>query len=399
MPLLRKYIKKYIRRDKSFTLKDKIYLSISSEGLGHSSRAMALIKEFSPDEILIGTYNYAYERLESTGYPCVKLPQELKLIGDQGAFNVGKTIIKNHSWALTFNQLVKQEMEIIQESGASCVVADGRLVPVIAADKLSLPCVTITNQSAFYPFFAKDSALVRVFGKSFDWIMKTWLSSAEEILIPDFPPPYTICLPNLSKHYKVKKRTRFVGPLVAWDQEEVIPVEKPDNTKPYVIVTLGGHAYRRPILDNVLQVAKILPDINFDIFTNFNVDNLPDNVRIIGMVPSLAQYLKAADLVITQAGHSTAMELMTLGKSSIVIPDFKQIEQENNAQRMHELEVATRIEYDELSADKLSETIKKMLSESKYTENAQKFANLAKEIQGRKVAASVLREYCARMLY
>ncbi len=55
-------------------------------------------------------------------------------------------------------------MELIKESGASCVVADGRLVPVMAADKLSLPCIVITNQSAFYPFSSKDSALVRVFG-------------------------------------------------------------------------------------------------------------------------------------------------------------------------------------------------------------------------------------------
>ncbi|OGH98095.1 MAG: hypothetical protein A2104_05600 [Candidatus Melainabacteria bacterium GWF2_32_7] len=399
MPLLRKYIKRSIKKDKLVKLKDKIYLSISSEGLGHSSRALAIMREFSPEEIVVGSYNYAYERFKQTEYPCVELTQELKLIGDQGTFNVGKTIIKNHSWALTFNQLVKQEMALIQESGASCVVADGRLVPVIAADKLSLPCVVITNQSAFYPFFAKDSALVRVFGKSFDWIMKTWLSSAEEILIPDFPPPYTICFPNLSQNYKVKKRTRFVGPLVSWDREEIIPIEYPDKSKPYIVVTLGGHAYRRPILDNVIEVARILPDINFDIFTNFNVENLPDNVRIVGMVSSLAQYIKASDLVITQAGHSTAMELMTLGKASIVIPDFKQIEQENNAQRMSELEVSTVLKYDELSPDKLSKTINMMLNESKFSENAKKFADMAKEIQGRKVAAKVLREYSARMLY
>ncbi|MCK7521008.1 MAG: hypothetical protein MZV64_26610 [Ignavibacteriales bacterium] len=183
------------------------------------------MKEFHPEEILVGSYNYAYKRFLQSGYPCVELPQELKLVGEKGVFDVGKTIIKNHSWALTFNQMVKQEMQIIQESGASCVVADGRLVPVMAAEKLSLPCVTITNQSAFYPFFATDSALIRVFGKSFDWIMKTWLSSAEEIIIPDFPPPYTICLPNLSRKLKVKKRTRFVGPLVSWDDEDIVPAQ------------------------------------------------------------------------------------------------------------------------------------------------------------------------------
>lgn len=377
--------------------KNRIYLSISSEGLGHSSRALAIMREFDHDEILIGSYNYAYDRLKETGYPCIKLPQELKLIGEKGAFNVRKTIIKNHAWALTFNQLVKQEMEIIKESGATCVVADGRLVPVMAADKLSLPCVVITNQSAFYPFFAKDSALVRVFGKSFDWIMKTWLSSAEEIIIPDFPPPYTVCLPNLSRNFKVMKRTRFIGPLVQWDRDEISTVGRPN--KPYIVVTLGGHSYRRPLLDTIIQTAKLLPDVHFDIFTNFEVENSPDNVKIIGLTKDFSHYLKSADLVITQAGHSTAMELLTLGKQSIIIPDLNQTEQENNAARMSELEVATKIEYNELSPDFLRRSIDKMLNEVKFIHNAERFADMACKIQGRKQAAHLLREYSARMQY
>jgi Glycosyl transferases, related to UDP-glucuronosyltransferase len=156
--------KKKLKNSNFLGLKKKIYFSISSEGFGHSSRVLAIAREFELDEVLIGSYNYALEKIKNAGYPCVELQQELKLVGEKGVFDVGKTIFKNHAWALTFNQLVKQEMELIKESGASCVVADGRLVPVMAADKLSLPCIVITNQSAFYPFFAKDSALVRVFG-------------------------------------------------------------------------------------------------------------------------------------------------------------------------------------------------------------------------------------------
>ena len=399
MPLLSSYTKK--NRKKALNLKSKIYFSISSEGLGHSSRALAIIREFNPDEVVIGSYNYAYERFKNARCDCKEVKQELKLIGEQGAFDVGKTIIKNHSWALGFNQLVKEEIEIIRQSGASCVVADGKLVPVMAADKLSLPCVVITNQSAFYPFFAKDSALVRVFGKSFDWIMKTWLRSAEEIIIPDFPPPYTVCLPNLSHNFKVMKRTRFVGPLVAWDRSEIdtSDISHKKSGRPYIVVTLGGHDYRKPLLDNVIEVARHLPDVDFGIFTGFNVDNLPDNVNVSGVVPNLAKYLKSADLVITQAGHSTAMELLTLGKQSIIVPDLKQIEQENNASRMEEFKVAKVISYDELSAHKLGVAINFMLESSTDSENAEKFAIMAEEIKGREKAARVLREYSERLLY
>ncbi|MDD3013163.1 MAG: glycosyltransferase [Candidatus Gastranaerophilales bacterium] len=393
MPLLSRKIK--LKNSKFLGLKKKIYFSISSEGFGHSSRILAMAREFNYDELLIGSYNYAFERIKKAGYPCIELQQELKLVGEKGVFDVGKTIFKNHSWALTFNQLVKQEMEIIKESGASCVVADGRLVPVMAADKLSLPCIVITNQSAFYPFFAKDSALVRVFGKSFDWIMKTWLSSAEEIIIPDFPPPYTICLPNLSHNFKVMKRTRFVGPLVSWDRDEITPVERTE--KPYIVVTLGGHSYRKPLFDTIIEVARQLPDIDFDIFTFFETNNIPKNVKLMGMTPNLAQYMKAADLVITQAGHSTAMELLTLGKPSIIVPDLRQIEQENNASRMSELEVAKIIRYDELSIKTLSDAVKFMLNNSSFAQNAEKFAIMASKIKGRKKAAEVLCDYASRL--
>ena len=384
-------------KKKRHNLTHKVYISVSSEGYGHSSRALAIAKQFPADEILVGTYSYALERFKRSAYPCVELPQELKLIGEKGEFDVKKTIIKNHSAAYTFNNTIKKEIDIISESGASCVVADGRMAPVMAADKLGLPCVVITNQSAFYPFFAQDTALVRVFGRSFDWVMKTWLSSAEEIMIPDFPPPYTICLPNLSHKYKVKKRTRFVGPLVAFEENEIIPVEKPSDK--YVVVTLGGHEYRRPLLDNVLEAAKIMPDVFFDIFTSFEVKGAPENVRIMGVVTELASYMKAADLIITQAGHSTAMELLTLGKPSIIVPDFKQREQENNALRMEEVHVAVTLDYNALSPEKLKNSIREVFSESKYSLNAEKFKEMAKNTQGSKKAAEVIREYSARLQY
>lgn len=387
---------KFFKR-KKFQLSHKVYLSVSSEGYGHSSRALAIAKQFDSNEIIIGSYAYALERFKQAGYPCAELPQELKLFGAGGEFDVTKTIIKNHSWAYTFNDIVKKEIEIIRETGASCVVGDGRLAPVMAADKLGLPCIVITNQSAFYPFFEQNTPLIRVFGKSFDWVMKTWLSSAEEIMIPDFHPPYTICLHNLSRKYKVKKRTRFVGPLVGFEESEVLSVPKPGDK--YVVVTLGGHEYRRPLLDHVLKVAEIMPDVHFDIFTRFEVAETPDNVKIKGMVADIAPYMKAADLVITQAGHSTAMELLTLGKPSVIIPDFKQIEQENNALRMQETGVAEVIHYGNLSPEKIVDAVRKVLSESKYSKKAADYGETAKNIQGSQKAAEVLREYSSRLQY
>jgi UDP-N-acetylglucosamine--N-acetylmuramyl-(pentapeptide) pyrophosphoryl-undecaprenol N-acetylglucosamine transferase len=191
----------------------RVYFSVSSEGYGHSSRAMALARHFERHEYLIGSYGIALDRLKELDFHAVPITQEYKLVGSDGSFDVAKTILNNQMAPLNFNQMVQDEMDVMRDYGATLVVADGRITPVVAAERMDIPCLVLTNQSAFYPFFEKDSPLVKLFGKSFEMMMKFWLSSAEEILIPDFPPPYTVCLPNLSLRPKVKKRTRFLGPL------------------------------------------------------------------------------------------------------------------------------------------------------------------------------------------
>lgn len=387
------------RRKNAPQLRDKIYLSVSSEGYGHSSRALAIAKQFKPGEILIGTYSYALERVRSYDYPSVEVSQEVKFVGNEGHFDVGKTILSNPARALGFNQIVQEEMDIIRRHGITLVVADGRMAPVLAAERLDIPCIVLTNQSAFYPFFERDSALVKLFGRSFEWVMKLWLSSAEEILIPDFAPPHTVCLPNLSDNYQVKKRTRFVGPLVAWQAEEIQAIAKPDGN-PLIVVSLGGHEYRRPLFDAVIEAARQCAHMNFIIISSFVAEDVPANVQIHPFVKEAAPYFKAADLVITQAGHSTAMELLTLGKRSLIVPDAQQIEQENNARRMEELGVALTMQYDDLIAggqDMLRAKMQELLESDRFGERCGELARMAAEVHGAATAANHLREFAHRL--
>ncbi len=378
----------------------KIYLSISSEGYGHSSRALAIAKGFSQQDVLIGSYSYALERIRRAGLGCVEVSQEYKLMGSQGSFDVGKTIIKNQSSLLALNQMVAEEKQVIRDNGVTLVVADGRIAPVIAASQLDVPCLILTNQSDFYPFFKHDSALVKLFGKSFAIWMRSWLSSADEILIPDFYPPDTVCLFNLSPSLHVKKRTRFLGPLVAWRRDEVIPAQRPKGYDAYVVVSLGGHSYRRPLLDAVLKIAPQFPHVYFELLTSLPVFQMPDNVNWRGQVQECASFFKAADCVVTQAGHSTAMELLTLGVPAVIVPDMLQSEQKNNALRMEAMGVATRLEYDDLTADSsaLAKSIDTILRYSRFKRNAEQMAMKSANINGVEQASRILSEYAHRLI-
>lgn len=387
------------RKKKSPRLRDKIYFSLSSEGYGHSSRALALARQFQAGEILLASYSYALERIRSYDYPSVEVSQEVKFVGSEGHFDVGKTILSNPARALGLTQIVQEEMGIIRRHGVTLVVADGRIAPVLAAERLDIPCIVLTNQSAFYPFFERDSALVKLFGRSFEWVMKLWLSSAEEILIPDFSPPNTICLPNLSENFQVKKRTRFVGPLVAWRAEEITPIPR-DGARPLVVASLGGHEYRRPLFDAIVEAARRMSGIDFIIISSFTTENPPDNLQVHPFVKEAAPYFKAADLVITQAGHSTAMELLTLGKPSLLVPDSQQVEQENNACRMAELGVSLAMSYDALSDEnqgRLRDVVSHLLESRTFAERSAEFAAMADEAQGAEFAAHHLREFAHRL--
>ncbi len=379
----------------------KIYLSCSSEGYGHSSRMLAIAKHLPNADVLIGTYGYALNRVAEEGLDVIAVKQEVEFMGSKGTFDVGKTVFKNQAVALGLNQIVQQEMDIIRRHGISLVVADGRMAPVLAASRLHVPCLVITNQSAFYPFFERESRLVKLIGRSFEFVMKLWLSSAEEILIPDFPPPNTVCLPNLSSNYQVKKRTRFVGPLVAWDADDIEPIERADTGRPLIVATLGGHEYRRPLFDCVLETAHHLPDYDVYVISGFTHNSLPNNVTLLNNVSCCAPYFKAADVVITQAGHSTAMELLTLGTPSVIVPDDNQIEQENNAKRMVTMGVAEQITYQSLSsngAQALVKLLNTVLNNPSYKTNAQGFSEQAKVLQGARRTADLLREFSSRLV-
>lgn len=390
---------KTAKRGRAFPeIRRRLYFSVSSEGFGHSSRAIALAKQFEDDQVLIGAYSYALERIESFGIPCVEIPQEVEFVGDAGSFSIGKTLFHNQSRALSFNQIVQDEMDVMRNYGISLVVADGRMAPVLAASRLDIPCVVVTNQSAFYPFFARDSALVKLFGRSFEWVMRFWLSSAEEIFIPDFPPPHTVCLPNLAHEFQVMKRTRFVGPLVAWQAADVVPAPRDTPERPLVVASLGGHAYRKPMFEAVLRLAAQSPQVRFELLTAFTATSLPDNVTLLTTPKMAMSYFKAADLVITQGGHSTAMELLTLGRPSLVIPDANQIEQENNARRLEELGVSRALSYDQLSADLLKPAMDAMLETPSYRLAAERLADEAAALHGARRAAETLREYAGRLL-
>lgn len=65
----------------------KILVFICGEGLGHTSRCIALGQELvaAGHEVYFGAYGYSKGFIERKGYRTLEIPPEIKLVGESGS--------------------------------------------------------------------------------------------------------------------------------------------------------------------------------------------------------------------------------------------------------------------------------------------------------------------------
>ncbi|MBU4246636.1 MAG: UDP-N-acetylglucosamine--N-acetylmuramyl-(pentapeptide) pyrophosphoryl-undecaprenol N-acetylglucosamine transferase [Nanoarchaeota archaeon] len=379
-------------------MKHKIYFSVCGEGYGHSSRDMAIAKalEDAGAQVLMGGYGYVLDRMKKS-FKTVEIKREFEMTGNNGSFDMKATILKSSKPALGFSKIVAEEKKNMGVFGATCAVADGRSAAILAAFQIGIPCVVIANQTSLESFFMKDNPVMRIIGKNAEFSLSAGISIADVVLIPDFPPPDTVCLGTLGWMKHIKKKEIFTGPVVFSEFMKPGKGGAPDITRPFVLTILGGHAFRLPIFEGILEIAPKFPKVTFLIFTKFKSDKIPKNVVVREFADDISEYMRAAELIITQAGHSTAMEILALGKPALIIPDKGQAEQGSNAERMKALGVAETLDYSHLGAQNLFRKISMLLRGKKYKENAAKYSKIARKMNGAKKAAEIILEYSERV--
>jgi uncharacterized protein (TIGR00661 family) len=334
-------------------------------------------------KVLLGSYGYVRRRCEEEGYSTVGVPREIEMWGEGGSFNMSQSIRKSLRPALAFPKTIGLEKKTLQRFKAHCVVADGRGAVVFAAKALGIPVVIITNQTTLQPFF--NRTFHKLPGVIAEKVMWKTLEYSAAILIPDLPPPHTVCKYTLSSDERITPKQIFTGPMVLKKQTPPARLSKPT-----VLVLLGGHSYRKPIFDAIVQTAKDMRDVHFVISSKFTTTENLSNLEAKHFLPDITSYLQASDLVITQAGHNTAMELLTYAKPSILVPDSGQIEQESNARAMRELDVSETQTYERLNPARIKAMITTILNNQDYAERAKKLSTQCVNLKGSERAAEII---------
>jgi uncharacterized protein (TIGR00661 family) len=301
--------------------------------------------------------------------------------------------------SFNFLEQVGKEIEVMETFEPDVVVSDSRASPLVAAKMLGIPTLCILNQfqviiprRTHYLRLAKfaDAMTLAILGK-------IWTSGIK-VMIPDFPPPYTISTDNLRVPKAYRKKIQLIGPIIAV-HPHVLPTKEKlreklglNEEKSVVFAPISGPLKERVHLINTLQrIFTNFPD-NYQIVMSLGYPKSRvtpvryGNLTIFRWIPNRFEYLKASDLVVSRAGHGTIMQTMCYGKPTILIPTPNHTEQSNNAKKAERLGIALMIKQDNLCKEILLLTIEKILKKRSFMERSMKIQKEVAVLDGLKTA-------------
>lgn len=359
----------------------KIFIFLCGEGMGHTSRCLALGQELlaSGHEVYFGAYGYSKEFIERKGFKTLEIPPEIKLVGESGSLDLKKSILatlKSGNASGIFKVL-----NLLKETKPDFVVSDSYFTGVVGAKLRGIPVYFMVNQSNMEDFFKKGGILLRAMGRLIKHVYRYVFRAVDMIIIPDFPMPYTVCKRNLAFENRLSGNIFFSGPLVLKKSGDVKPAAL---QKPRVLSLIGGFGYRKPIFNKIIEVAKLDRSINYTFLSGPDLDpdvfsDLPENVTIESFIDDQFPYLKASELVIAPGGHSTIMEALSFGVPVLSFPDMNHSEQESNAIVIDSEGYGRRLAYN-TPPEQILNSIRELLEDKKTHQKLERMNKMAEDL-------------------
>jgi UDP-N-acetylglucosamine--N-acetylmuramyl-(pentapeptide) pyrophosphoryl-undecaprenol N-acetylglucosamine transferase len=356
----------------------KAYFAPCGIGLGHVGRCGPIARKLAQNhvEFVFSTYGEGIDYVERENFPLIKAPPIGVRVKPDGSIDFRQTAINPGPFLASLMLLnqINSEVRTIEAFKPDVVVSDSRASSLLAARLLRIPRICILNQ--FQPIVPRRTHLLHLarFADivSLTLIGKIW-SSVKAVLIPDFPPPYTISTGNLTIPKSYLKNVKLIGPILSRQPKELKSKEelrrqlKLPMSKPMVFAPLSGPTSEKAFVTGVLK--KILLDFpeEYEVVMSCgypSADNTPlrnGNVTIYDWIPNRFEFLKACDMVICRAGHGTITQCMCYGKPMILIPTPGHTEQINNARQAERIGIAKILLQDRLSKQRILERVRETL--------------------------------------
>jgi UDP-N-acetylglucosamine--N-acetylmuramyl-(pentapeptide) pyrophosphoryl-undecaprenol N-acetylglucosamine transferase len=378
------------------------HVAVCGIGLGHASRSLAVARELERrgHSVSFSAYGQALPYLKANGYNASKVPDVSYGVGGDGSISVKKTIVRNMLLPVRFAAQVASEIAIIQQTHPDIVLADTRASAVVAAKLLNKPTALILNQYNIVLETKSYKRFARLSERALQAPQLVW-DSADLIIIPDLPPPYTISARTLNLRAKALNKARYVGPILE-DGVKVVDVERVREEfgcrgRPLVLVVVsGGVEEKASLVNKFMSIAPQLdPEICYVMSTSMPHGNKTYTVgglKLYEWIEDLESLLHAADLVISRSGLTLISKCIALGKKMVLIPTPLHGEQKANAARTEELGVAKVLENEELEPRMLNNLVREVLSDVNMDGAVKNLMHFARNLGGSGEAARLLEE-------
>lgn len=356
----------------------RVYFSPCGIGLGHVGRTVPIARRLLQKNaaIVFSTYQEGIDYVENEKLPVLRAPPVGFQVKPDGTIDFRRTVIKPGPFLASFTILkqINAELRFIERFEPDVVVSDSRASSLLAARMLQVPRICILNQfQVMIPRKEHHLQLARLADSiTLTLIGKLW-TSGNTLLIPDFPPPYTISLGNLNIPKSYRKNVRLIGPILE-TQPNTLPTMKElrrklklPMDKPVIFAPISGSIQEKAFLTGMLRKIFFEFSEEYEIVMSLGypgVDSKPlryGNLTIFKWIPNRFEYLKTCDMIIARAGHGTITQSMCYGKPAILVPTPGHTEQINNAMQARDLGVAKVLSQNNLSKESLLKTVKQII--------------------------------------
>ncbi|MCS7385614.1 MAG: hypothetical protein NDF55_02580 [archaeon GB-1867-005] len=393
----------------------KVYIAPCGLGLGHASRSLRIGRRIVDlaekldvkPVILFSTYGSAVSLVARENYPVCQVPSINYFQKPDGTFDFKQTMSRGAKHLKTLWKQVALELKFISRFDPDVVISDSRLSTVIASKILGKPSLLVTNQIALIiprtrPMTPSIRVVKTIAERMISQVLASMWRFSSRILIPDLEEKFAICRRHVESIEFIEDKVEFIGPIIG-----VRPEELPSRAElrrslklnvgaPIVFASISGVGFEKHFLAKVLVKAfRILCDEGYQVvLTLSNPTGAPvffddGRFRVLSWVDDYHAYLKACDVNINHAGHTSILEGICFGVPMLLIPARGHTERISNAITSQALGVARVLMYDELTVSSVLESIEYLLTCGKVKRSVKLLQELALKMDGAKRAAEL----------
>jgi uncharacterized protein (TIGR00661 family) len=220
----------------------------------------------------------------------------------------------------------------------------------------------------------------------------------QSIIIPDVKNSWEI-------PPQIRERVNFTGPILKMNTKTMdskVELRRRfgfEKSEKIVMVTVGGSQFGSKLLN---LVCKAAPDLDCDRLIlvtgpQNKLDHAESSSRIIvkKYLEDMMEWMKLSDLLVSLAGHTTCMELASLGIPSLLIPIENHPEQLKNALKMESYGIAHVKNMENLNSKDLTNYINYALDDPDLKEGSAHTQKIFSQYNGTEKASKIIKDCIA----